>query len=141
MIHHSNSFITTKSFSLRVILIDLYKVPPYVPTGHTLCIHSINLFCRHSTPFVACRRYVLQALAGTSISPIKTSGILNIWLFTFFFFFFGFGKNKAYGFTGELNLGCIELEKCSSSCCFTKSIAQWLQQKSRHLSLCYLFYV
>lgn len=43
MIHHCNSFITTKSFSLYVILIDLDEVLTRVPRGHTQCIPSANL--------------------------------------------------------------------------------------------------
>lgn len=42
MSHHSNSFITRKSFSLHVISTDLYEVPTYILTG-LMCIPFLQL--------------------------------------------------------------------------------------------------
>lgn len=125
MIHHCNSFITTKSFSLYVILIDLDEVLTRVPRGHTQCIPSANLpeLIEPFNPFCC-----VQEILRLGISKTIYLYYQDIWYFKqtcLHSSFLAVCKNKAITASlGSLTLPIYNGKKspCSSSCCSAKFV-------------------
>lgn len=129
MIHHCNSFITSKSFSLYVILIDLDEVLTHVPRGHRQCIPSANLpeLIEPFNPFCC-----VQEILRLGISETIYLYYQDIWYFKqtcLISLFLAFCKNKAITASlGSLTSSINILKKkkknnsCSSSCCSAKFV-------------------